>query len=279
MGGSRCRSSNAVPRHPRESGCAVTVADDGAGESAADLLRQLRDLPEDSPQRRLLRDRLAEQHMPLVLYLARRYSGRSEPMDDLVQVGAIGLLKAIDRYDPDRGFEFSTYATPTILGEIKRHFRDHTWLIHVPRAARDMQTSLNAARDALTQELGRPPTVAELAVRVDADPDAVVEALDVARSYSAEPLDALTAPGDARPEHPMLGFTDDRFEQIEQRDQLRVLFEQLPDAEREVLVLRFVTNKTQTEIAALIGVSQMQVSRLLARGLRILRSGLGVPDE
>jgi len=257
----------------------VTVADSGAVESAADLLRQLRDLPEDSPQRRRLRDRLAEQHMPLVLYLARRYSGRSEPMDDLIQVGAIGLLKAIDRYDPDRGFEFSTYATPTILGEIKRHFRDHTWLIHVPRAARDMQTSLNAARDALSQELGRPPTVAELAVRIDADPDAVVEALDVARSYSAEPLDALTAPGDARPEHPMLGFTDDRFEQIEQRDQLRVLFEQLPDAEREVLVLRFVTNKTQTEIAALIGVSQMQVSRLLARGLRILRSGLGVPDE
>lgn len=254
------------------------VAGDGAVVSAADLLRQLHAMPEDSPQRRQLRDRLAEQHMPLVGYLARRYSGRSEPMDDLVQVGAIGLLKAIDRYDPDRGFEFSTYATPTILGEIKRHFRDHTWLIHVPRAAQDMQTSLNAARDALTQELGRPPTVTELAARVDADPDTVVEALDAARAYSAEPLDVLTAPGESRPEHPLLGFTDGRFEQVEQRQQLRAMFEQLPDAEREVLVMRFVANKTQTEIAGLIGVSQMQVSRLLARALRRLRSELGVPE-
>ena len=249
--------------------------DDGPPESAADLLRQLHSVDADSPERTVLRDRLCELHLPLVRYLAGRYSGRSEPVADLVQVGTIGLLKAIDRYDPGRGFEFSTYATPTILGEIKRHFRDHTWLVHVPRAAQEMQTSLNAAREALTQELGRAPSVAELAARIDADPDAVLEALDVARAYAAEPIDALTAMGESRVEHRALSVIDERFEQVEQRHLLRAGIAELPEAEREVLVLRFVTNKTQSEIATLVGVSQMQVSRLLARGLRHLRSSLG----
>ena len=126
---------------------------------AGDLLAQLHELPEDSARRRALRDQLVELHMPLVVYLARRFSGRNEPMNDLVQVGAIGLIKAIDRFDPERQLEFSTYATPTILGEIKRHFRDTGWLIHVPRRAQELQTTLNAARADLSQELGRAPTV------------------------------------------------------------------------------------------------------------------------
>jgi RNA polymerase sigma-B factor len=118
---------------------------------AGNLLAELHDLPEDSPRRQSLRDQLVELHMPLVVYLARRFSGRNEPMNDLVQVGAIGLIKAIDRFDPSRQLEFSTYATPTILGEIKRHFRDTGWLIHVPRRAQELQTTLNAARADLSQ--------------------------------------------------------------------------------------------------------------------------------
>jgi RNA polymerase sigma-B factor len=245
---------------------------------ATEMLAQLHSLPDDSPRRKTLRDELVEAHMPLVVYLARRFSGRNEPMNDLVQVGAIGLLKAIDRFDPSRGLEFSTYATPTILGEIKRHFRDTGWLIHVPRRAQELQTTLNAARADLSQELGRAPTVAELAARIEVDEDAVLEALDAARAYSGVPLDVLAAPGETVPEHPMLGVIDEGFEQVEQRALLREVIQKLPEAEREILLLRFVANKTQTEIAAIVGVSQMQVSRLVARGLKRLRASLGADE-
>src|SRR5206468_7190720 len=153
----------------------------------------------------------------LVVYLAQRFSGRNEPLSDLVQVGAIGLIKAIDRFDVERKLEFSTYATPTILGEIKRHFRDTGWLIHVPRRAQEMQTALNNARAELSQELGRAPTVRELAERIDASEDSVLEALDAARAYSGVPLDVLAAPGETVPEHPMLGTVEQGVEQVEQR--------------------------------------------------------------
>jgi len=254
------------------------VTDSAGGPTAVALLTELHSLPEDSPERAALRERLVEQHMPLVVYLARRFFGRNEPMNDLIQVGAIGLIKAIDRFDPSRGLEFSTYATPTILGELKRHFRDTGWLIHVPRRAQELQTTLNAARADLSQELGRAPTVQELAKRIDVEEDAVIEALDVARAYSGVPLDILTPPGESAPEHPKLGFTDEGFEQVEQRELLRGVIGQLPELEREVLLLRFMANKTQTEIAGIVGVSQMQVSRLVARGLKRLRSSLGVEE-
>jgi RNA polymerase sigma-B factor len=247
-------------------------------ENAAALLAELHRLPDDSPLRKDLRDRLVEAHMPLVIYLARRFSGRNEPMNDLVQVGAIGLLKAIDRFDPDRGLEFSTYATPTILGEIKRHFRDTGWLIHVPRRAQELQTTVNTARAELSQELGRAPTIAELAARIEVDEEIVLEALDAARAYSGVPLDVLAAPGETVPEHPMLGVLDEGFEQVEQRALLREVIAKLPENEREILLLRFVANKTQTEIAAIVGVSQMQVSRLVARGLKRLRASLGAEE-
>ncbi|MCW2496609.1 SigB/SigF/SigG family RNA polymerase sigma factor [Jatrophihabitans sp.] len=252
---------------------------DSADEpNAVSLLAQLQSLPENSPERAELRERLVDQHMPLVVYLARRFYGRNEPMNDLIQVGAIGLIKAIDRFDPSRGLEFSTYATPTILGELKRHFRDTGWLIHVPRRAQELQTTLNAARADLSQELGRAPTVRELAKRIDCEEDAVIEALDVARAYSGVPLDILTPPGESAPEHPKLGFTDEGFEQVEQRADLREVIGQLPELEREILLLRFVANKTQTEIAGIVGVSQMQVSRLVARGLKRLRASMGVDE-
>lgn len=247
-------------------------------EDAKALLAQLHALAADSPARPALRDRLVEQHLPLVMYLAKRFAGRSEPLNDLVQVGSIGLIKAIDRFDPERGLEFSTYATPTIMGEIKRHFRDSGWLIHVPRRAQELQTTLNTARADLSQELGRPPTVAEIAAHIDVAEDAVIEALDAARAYSGVPLEVLTPPGESAPDHPVLGMIDTGFEQVEQRELLREAIAELPANEREVLLLRFVGNKTQTEIAGIIGVSQMQVSRLVARGLKRLRSQLDPED-
>ena len=249
-----------------------------AGREATALLAELHSLPEDDPRRRTLRDQLVELHMPLVVYLAKRFSGRNEPLSDLVQVGAIGLIKAVDRFDVHRGLEFSTYATPTILGEIKRHFRDTGWLIHVPRRAQEMQTALNNARADLNQELGRAPTVAELAERLEVGEDSVVEALDAARAYSGVPIDALAAPGETVPEHPVLGVVDEGFEQVEQRALLRKVIASLPEAEREILLLRFVANKTQTEIAGIVGVSQMQVSRLVARGLKRLRERLELDE-
>ena len=252
----------------------------GAKPDAAQLLVELRGLSARATRRRAqLRDQLVELHMPLVVYLAKRFSGRSEPLDDLIQVGAIGLLKAIDRFEPERGLEFSTYATPTILGEIKRHFRDTGWLVHVPRRAQELQTALNVARAELSQELGRPPTVGEIATRLDADEDAVIEALDASRAYAGVSLELLTPAGDSTPDHPVLGIVDEGFEQVEQRALLRDVIAALPDNEREVLLLRFVASKTQTEIASMIGVSQMQVSRLVARGLKKLRGQLGAPDE
>ncbi len=254
------------------------AAGSDSGPSATQLLAQLHSLPIESSLRKGLRDRLVELHMPLVVYLARRFSGRNEPMNDLIQVGSIGLIKAIDRFDPERGLEFSTYATPTILGELKRHFRDTGWLIHVPRRAQELQTTLNTARAELSQELGRAPTVSELAQRIDVNEDAVIEAIDAARAYSGVPLDVLAPPGESVPEHPMLGVVDDGYEQVEQRAVLRDVIAQLPEAEREILLLRFVANKTQTEIAGIVGVSQMQVSRLVARGLKKLRVSLGAPE-
>jgi RNA polymerase sigma-B factor len=248
------------------------------------LLAELRDLPEDSPEHRELRDRLIAMHMPLVEYLARRFSGRNEPLPDLVQVGAIGLLKSIDRFDPGRGLEFSTYATPTILGEIKRYFRDAGWLVHVPRRAQELQATLTASRAELSQELQRAPTVAELAVRTGLREEDIVEALDAARAYSGVPLDALTDADDGHAADALLAQVDDRFEQVERREMLRPAMEALPDRERRILLLRFVAGKSQTEIAGIIGVSQMQVSRLVTRSLATLRAALtepgsGEPDQ
>jgi RNA polymerase sigma-B factor len=239
------------------------------------LLTELHGLPESSPQRQVLRDKLVEMHMPLVEYLARRFSGRNEPLPDLVQVGAIGLLKSIDRFDPDRGLEFSTYATPTILGEIKRYFRDSGWLVHVPRRAQELQATLATSRAELSQELQRAPTVAELAERTGLREEDIIEALDAARGYSGVPLDALTDENHSgNAAQAMLSQLDERFEQVERREMLRPAMEALPERERYILLLRFVAGKSQTEIATIVGVSQMQVSRLVTRSLAKLRSAL-----
>jgi RNA polymerase sigma-B factor len=234
---------------------------------------------EDDPRHRQIRDQLVEMHLPLVEYLARRFRNRGEPLDDLIQVATIGLIKSIDRFDLDRGVEFSTYATPTIVGEIKRHFRDKGWAIRVPRRLQEMKLSLNKATADLSQRNGRAPTVAELAHYLELSEDEVLEGLESANAYSAISLDAPDIADDDSPAvSDSLGEYDEALEGVVYRESLKPLLEQLPPREKNILMLRFFANMTQSQIAADLGISQMHVSRLLARTLANLREGLLVEE-
>jgi RNA polymerase sigma-B factor len=222
------------------------------------------------------RDDLVALHLPLVEHLARRFAGRGEPLDDLVQVGTIGLIKAVDRFDLERGVEFSTYATPTIVGEIKRHFRDKGWAIRVPRRLQEMRLALSSATEDLSHSLGRAPTIAEIAARLSVSEEQVLEGLESANAYSTVSLDAGSSDSDDGSAAVLdtIGVEDDALEGVEYRESLRPLLAQLAPRERQILTLRFFRNMTQSQIAAEVGISQMHVSRLLARTLAQLRTGL-----
>jgi RNA polymerase sigma-B factor len=225
------------------------------------------------------RARLIEAHLGLVEYLARRFGGRGEPLEDLVQVATIGLVKAVDRFDPDRGVEFTTYATPTIVGELKRHFRDKGWAVRVPRRLQELTLKLGPAIGALSQELHRSPTIAEIASATGATEDEVLEALDSAQAYSLLSLDAGTGE-DGLSYHEQVGAVDGALEALEERVSVAPLLRRLPPRERRLLHLRFFKGMTQSQIARELGISQMHVSRLLARTLAQLREALehGGPD-
>ncbi|GAB2591256.1 RNA polymerase sigma factor SigF [Kribbella endophytica] len=241
----------------------------------AELFAALRGAPAGDPTHTLARDGLVSLHMPLVEHLARRFRNRGEPYDDLVQVATIGLIKAVDRFDLERGVEFSTYATPTILGEIKRYFRDKGWAIRVPRRLQELRLSLTAATAELTQELGRAPTVAELSTRLELAPDLVIEGLESANAYNTLSLDAPDQnEADATTVLDGLGGEDEALESVEYRESLKPLLAQLDTREKRILTLRFFRGMTQSQIAEEIGISQMHVSRLLARTLTELRAGL-----
>jgi RNA polymerase sigma-B factor len=256
----------------------VTDAPDAAArrEQVDNLIRRLAAEPAGSAEALSLRDQLTELHLPLVSYLARRFANRNIPLEDLVQVGAIGLIKAIDRFDPERGVEFASYAAPTILGEIRRHFRDTGWLLHVPRRAQELQTTITRARSELSQQLHRSPTVAELAEHAGVTEELVIEALDIAHGYTGVPIEVLTDPDNGGGGQAVLAETDLRLDDVEMRAVLRPALQSLPQREQHVLMLRFIAGKTQTEIADIVGVSQMQVSRLIARSLAELRERLNV---
>ena len=222
-----------------------------------------------------VRDELVHLHLPLVEHLARRFRNRGEPYDDLLQVGTIGLIKAIDRFDLGRCVEFSTYATPTIVGEIKRYFRDKGWAIRVPRRLQELRLALAAATSELTQVLGRSPTVAELAVLVGVSDEEVLEGMESANAYSTLSLDAA----DSRDDSPLsmiesIGEDDEALESVENRESIRPLLAELDPRAKHILVLRFFRGMTQSQIAVEIGVSQMHVSRLLNRTLAQLRESL-----
>jgi RNA polymerase sigma-B factor len=226
-------------------------------------------------ERAHLRDELVRLHLPLVEHFARRFLNRGEPFDDLLQVGTIGLIKAIDRFDLERGVEFSTYATPTIVGEIKRHFRDRGWAIRVPRRLQELRITITTATAELTQEVGRSPTVSELAHRVGVPEEEIIEGLESANAYSTLSLDAPDSGDDsALSMIDVIGSDDEALEHVENRETIKPLLEGLDPREKHILTLRFFKGMTQSQIAAEIGISQMHVSRLLARTLEKLRSSL-----
>jgi len=217
---------------------------------------------------------LVERHMPLARSLARRYERSSEPIDDLVQVAALGLVKAIDRFDPDRGVAFVSFAVPTVLGELRRYFRDCCWDVHVPRAAQERALKLEQAQAQLLGDLGRAPTVAELAQYLELDVEQVLDGLAATQAYGVASLDAprtASSGEDAATYHDLLGEVDGGFELAEDSVVIGAAMRHLAERERRVLILRFGEDLTQSEIAERIGVSQMHVSRLLRRALEQLR--------
>ncbi len=246
---------------------------------ARQLFARIAVLPPGDEERLRIRSELVELHLPLVEYLARRFRNRGEWLDDLTQVATIGLIKSIDRFDLERGVEFSTYATPTIVGEIKRHFRDKGWAVRVPRRLQELKLALAKAVGELAQNLGRAPTVAELAQHLQMSEEEVLEGLESANAYSTVSLDAPdSGDEDAPAVAESLGIVDEALEGVEYRESLKPLLEQLPPREKRILLLRFFGNMTQSQIATELGISQMHVSRLLARTLAQLREGLTSDD-
>ncbi len=222
---------------------------------------------------RRLRDELVEDHAPLAHFLAGRFANRGESRDDLVQVALVGLFKAVERFDPGRGLQFSTFATPTILGELKRHFRDRGWAVRVPRRVQELHLQLGRIVSALGQEEGRSPTPAEVAERAGVSEEAVLEAMEAGSLYRLVSLDGSVTPDDDGGElASCLGDDDPEFERIEHRDEIAELLSVLPERERRIVELRFFSSMTQSEIAERVGVSQMHVSRLLSRSLERLRA-------
>jgi RNA polymerase sigma-B factor len=209
--------------------------------------------------------------MPLVRALAARYSGRGEPLEDLVQVGSVGLIKAVDRFDVDRGVEFSSYAVPTIVGEIRRHFRDKAWAMHVPRRLKELSVRLSRVLDELTTELGRSPSIAELAEAVGVEEEDVIDALDSSHAYSTR---SLHAPFDDDGDESLsdrLGVEERGYGDVEDSALVDAGLETLDERERRIVELRFFHEMTQSQIAAELGISQMHVSRLLRRALAGMR--------
>ncbi len=244
------------------------------------LLPPLSDLTEKELLRRIhvegdqdAREELITRCLPLVRGLARRFASRGQPVEDLVQVGSIGLIKAIDRFDATRGVELSTYATPTIMGEIKRYFRDKGWAVKVPRALQDLNVRLNKVIEQLTAELNRSPTIADMAIACGVSEEEVLEALENGRAYNSL---SLYGSGSGEEDDSFeildcLGDEEGAYEVVEQRRFLAPAMERLEERERLILHLRFFEGMTQTQIAARVGISQMHVSRLIRKAIDVLR--------
>ncbi|QSB12736.1 SigB/SigF/SigG family RNA polymerase sigma factor [Natronosporangium hydrolyticum] len=243
-------------------------------ELLAFLLDTMSQLPTGVRERDQLRDRVVTAGTPLAHALARRFTHRGEPFDDLYQVAMVGLLKAVDGYNPHRGREFVAYAKPTILGELRRHFRDRTWSMSVPRRHKEMRLALNGARDELAQRLGHSPSVAELAEHLQTSTEEVLGAIEAAQAYQSVPLSTPVGEDEGVTLADMVGSDDPDLEAVENRAALPVLIGKLPEREQRILTMRFYGNMTQSQIADSTGVSQMHVSRLLRASLDRLREEL-----
>ncbi|MDA8313552.1 MAG: SigB/SigF/SigG family RNA polymerase sigma factor [Actinomycetota bacterium] len=224
-----------------------------------------------------VRDRLVTAHLGLAHQLARRYANRGEPYEDLVQVASLAIVKSVDRFDPNRGVEFTTFATRTVIGELKRHFRDKGWAVRAPRRVQELYLELGKVTETLSQELGRSPTVHELAVATAATEEAVLEALEAGQGYRTSSIDATDRNEETLASH--IGEDDASFDTIEDRELLAPAIAQLAPRERLILQLRFANGLTQSEIAARVGISQMHVSRLLAASLEQLRRTVAATRE
>jgi RNA polymerase sigma-B factor len=239
-----------------------------------EMFRELGELKEGSPEFTRRRDAIVERCLPLADHIARRFDGRGEPRDDLVQVARVGLVNAVIRFDVDAGSDFVSFAVPTIMGEVRRHFRDNSWSLKVPRRLKELHLRLGAANAEMSQRLGRAPTPTELAIELEMDRDEIVEGLIAGSSYNTMSIDGGNDSEDAPAIADTLGDVDANLDQIDNREALRPLLASLPERERTVLVLRFFESLTQTQIAERVGISQMHVSRLLAKSLARLRDEL-----
>jgi RNA polymerase sigma-B factor len=244
------------------------------------VLRRMVRLPDGDSERDRLRDEVVADHMPYARHIARRYSRRNAAVEDFEQVAYLGLVKAVDNFDPEHGTGFLGYATPMIVGEIKRYYRDATWCVHVPRHMQEVSGALHRAADALTVELGRSPTIAELAERLDVHRDEVVEAMDAAEAYRTASLDHPVGREEEEGASlgDQMGEDDPGFDLTVDREVLRGLVTRLAERDKRILLMRFFRGMTQAEIGEEIGISQMQVSRLISRILSDLRAGFGGND-
>lgn len=241
------------------------------------MFSELAGMDRDSPEYRCQRDKIVERCMALADHIARRFDGRGEPHEDLLQVARLGLVNAVSRFDVEAGANFVSFAVPTIMGEVRRHFRDNSWSVKVPRRLKELHLRLGSATAELSQRLGRAPTPSELSKELGMDRSDVVEGLVAGSSYNTLSIDSGSRVGGDDQEWSLadtLGDLDSGMEHIENREVLRPLLDGLPVRERTVLVLRFFESMTQTQIAERVGISQMHVSRLLARSLARLRDQL-----
>lgn len=237
------------------------------------LLESYAALDPEDPEREELRAELVTGFLPIAQHIARRFANRGEPLDDLTQVATVGLINAIDRFSPDRGSDFFSFAVPTISGEVRRHFRDLGWSVRVPRRLKDLHVSINGAVSELSQSLGRAPRPSEIAERLDVPVSEVLEGLEAAEVYRSSSLDELLSSekGSATVGE-LVGEADAELDRVDSRQALRPLLAELPPRERTIVLLRFFGNMTQTQIAEEVGISQMHVSRLLAQTLAQLRT-------
>ncbi|GIF63993.1 hypothetical protein Ais01nite_20280 [Asanoa ishikariensis] len=255
------------------------VTDAGYTSTATELLTALTTMPLDHPGRARARERAIEAWLPLARHLSRRYTGRGEPTDDLLQTASLGLIKAIDRFEPERGIDFPGFAIPTIVGELKRHFRDRTWSVRVPRRLQELRMAIATANATLMHTMGRSPTVTDIAAHLGVSEDDVLDGLEGARAYRAASLSTPVGDYDGVMElGDLIGGVDPDFEVVENRLALGPALRRLNQRERRVLTLRFYGNLTQTQIAEQVGISQMHVSRLIARALATLRRNLDDRD-
>lgn len=241
-----------------------------------DMFRKLRELAEGSVAYVAQRDKIIERCLPLADHIARRFDGRGENRDDLLQVARVGLVNAVKRFDFEMGSDFPSFAVPTIMGEVRRHFRDNSWSVKVPRRMKELHLRINAATGEMSQRLGRAPTASELAVELGVEREQVLDGLMAGSSYNTMSIDGGGGGGDeeSRSIADTLGDVDPRLEHVEYREALRPLLAALPEREQKVIVLRFFESMTQSQIGKQLGISQMHVSRLLTKSLAQLRDKL-----